>query len=286
MHSSSPIGTDMPAVVQQSNRFDSRVPTARQSTFRILPRPETRFGDLRFVHNGKVTLHHLSRTRRMYLHADETQDCAPWLEGSRNRAGSSPSRTCDEDINQSSGALLPITAGAHVGDSYHRPKEIGGVNVFSHVAALFRALDQIIDCSLDQAARTLIEPGRTSGNTVEGGRNNVLGRDVIDEQQQPGAQRLNRGHRDGEPMRCSGKLFNLTPVDRFDQRIPCREMAIQSTGPDTRLFRYVVQTGIGAVARKGSFRHFENSLAVTLGIRSWPSLGRFGTFLCHFQKIL
>ena len=101
-------------------------------------------------------------------------------------------RTCDEDVYQSSGALLPITPGAHIRDADHRPKQIGGVNISSHIAALFRALHQLFDCSLDQAARTLIEPGRASGDAVESGRNDVLCRDVIDEQQQPGAQGLDR----------------------------------------------------------------------------------------------
>src|SRR5260370_23894065 len=91
-------------------------------------------------------------------------------------------RTGDEDVYESSGALLPSPPGAHIRYADRRPKQIGGVNVFSHIAALFRALHQLFDCSLDQAARTLIEPGRTSGNAVESGRNDVLCRDVIDEQ--------------------------------------------------------------------------------------------------------
>jgi hypothetical protein len=117
-------------------------------------------------------------------------------------------RTGDEDVYQSSGALLPITPGAHIRDADHRPKQVGGVNISSHIAALFRALHQLFDCSLDQAARTLIEPGRASGNAVESGRNDVLCRDVIDEQQQPGAQGLDRRHRGDEPARCRGQLFH------------------------------------------------------------------------------
>ncbi len=195
-------------------------------------------------------------------------------------------RTGDEDVYQSSGALLPIAPGAHIRDADHRPKQIGGVNISSHIAALLRTLHQLFDCSLDQAARTLIEPGRASGDAVESGRNDVLCRDVIDEQQQPGAQGLDRRHRGDEPARCRGQLFHLTPIDRFDQRIPCREMAIQGTGSDTRLLRDVVQTGIGTVARKGPFGHFENSLTVAHSIRSRLSFGGLGMFLLHFQNFL
>ncbi len=82
-----------------------------------------------------------------------------------------PSRTCNENVNKSPGALLPIAAGAHIGDADHGPKQIGGVNISSQIAALFRALHQLIDGSLDSAARTLIEPGRSPGNTVKCGRN-------------------------------------------------------------------------------------------------------------------
>jgi hypothetical protein len=49
------------------------------------------------------------------------------------------------------------------------------------------------------------------------------------------------------------QLFHLASVDCFDQRIRCREMAIQGAGSDTRLLRDVVQTGSRAVARKSPF---------------------------------
>ena len=195
-------------------------------------------------------------------------------------------RTCDEDVYQSSGALLPITARAYIGNADHRPKQIGGVNISSHVAALFRALHQFLDCSLDQAAGTFIKPGRTSGNAVESGGNDVFRRDVIDEQQQPGAQCLDRRHGGNEPARCRGQLFHLAPIDRFDQRIPRREMAIQGTGPDTRLPRDVVQAGSSPVARKSPLRHFKNSLAVPLRVGSRLSQDRLRAFLHHFQNIL
>jgi hypothetical protein len=171
-------------------------------------------------------------------------------------------RTGDEDAYQSSDALLPITPGAHIRDADHRPKQFGGVNISSHIAALLRALHQLFDCSLDQAARSLIEPRSASGDAVESGRDDVLCRDVVDKQQQPGAQGLDRRHCGDEAARCRGQLFHLTPIDRFDQRIPCREMAIQGTCSDTRLLRDVVQTGSRAVARKSPLRHFENSLAL------------------------
>jgi hypothetical protein len=63
-------------------------------------------------------------------------------------------------------------------------------------------------------------------------------------------------------------------------------MAVQGTGSNSRLLRDVVQTGIGTIARKGPFGHFEDTLAVAQGIRSRLSLGRLGAALLHFKKIL
>jgi hypothetical protein len=62
--------------------------------------------------------------------------------------------------------------------------------------------------------------------------------------------------------------------DRFDQRIPLRQIAILRTGSHAGLLRDFVQTGIGAVAGKCFLRSFENTLTVPLGIRARPALSR------------
>jgi hypothetical protein len=115
-------------------------------------------------------------------------------------------RTGDEDLNESFGTLLPITAGAHIRDADHRPKQIGGVNISSHIATLFRALHQLFDCFLDQATRTLIEPGWASGDAIESRRNDVLCRDVIDKQQQPGTQGLDRSIAAAKPRAAAASF--------------------------------------------------------------------------------
>jgi len=111
---------------------------------------------------------------------------------------------CDENVYQPLGTLLPIGTEGHMGDTDYRPKQIGGLDISSHIAALFRALHQFVHRSLDQTTRTFIEPGRASGHAVEGGRNNVLRRDVIHEQQHPGSQGFHRRHCCGELARCCG----------------------------------------------------------------------------------
>ncbi len=131
-----------------------------------------------------------------------------------------------QDVYQPPGALLTIGTGSHMEDTDHGAKQIGGVKVSSHIAALFRMLHQFIDRSLDQAARTFIEPGRTSDNAVESGRNDVLCRDVVDKQQHPASQGFDRGHRRGELASSRGQLFHFTPVDGFDQRVSRGKMPI------------------------------------------------------------
>jgi hypothetical protein len=77
-------------------------------------------------------------------------------------------------------------------------------------------------------------------------------------------------------MRRRSQLFHLISVDRFDQFVPCREMAIQGAGSDTRVFRDVVQTGIRPMEGKSTLRHFENALAVAQSIGSRLSLSGLG----------
>lgn len=45
-------------------------------------------------------------------------------------------RTCDQDIHQSPGALLPVGTRGHVGHAYKCPKQIEGLDIFSYVADL------------------------------------------------------------------------------------------------------------------------------------------------------
>src|SRR5260221_6547817 len=66
-------------------------------------------------------------------------------------------RTCDENIHQPPGALLPVRAGRHVGDADKRPQQIEWVEIFAYVAVLDGALHQGINCFLDMTARTFIQ---------------------------------------------------------------------------------------------------------------------------------
>ena len=153
-------------------------------------------------------------------------------------------RTGNEDIHQSPGALLPIWAGRHVGHADKSPKQIERVEVLSDVATVDRTLYQRIDRSLDLCPRTFIQLGRTSHICIQCWGDDVLGSDVVYEQQHPGAQRFNRRQRLGELPFGGGQPFYFSAIDRFDQCIASRKVAIQRSRSNASLLGDVVQTGV------------------------------------------
>lgn len=66
-------------------------------------------------------------------------------------------------------------------------KQIEGLKIFADVAALDGTLDQGVDGSLDLRARPLVELRSSSHEGVQGWRDDLLLRNVIDEQQHPGS---------------------------------------------------------------------------------------------------
>ena len=150
-------------------------------------------------------------------------------------------------------------------DADQGSKQVECIEISSQIAALLSALDQLIDRSLDHGARTFIEPGWASDYAIESGRNDVLCRNVIDQQQHPGSKRFNRGHGLGETGR-GREFLHFVPVNTFCQLIARWKMAIEGTCSNTRLLRDLLQAGIGALSRKDSLRNFKNALAVALRV--------------------
>ena len=77
--------------------------------------------------------------------------------------------------------------------------------------------------------------------------------------------------------------FDLGAIDRFEQRLARRKVAVQGAGADTSLLRDVVQVDFAVRSGKGIFRHLEDALAVSLRVCSRLSRGGFGTFRCHLK---
>src|SRR5215472_17819326 len=101
-------------------------------------------------------------------------------------------RTGDEDIHESSGALLPVRAGRHVGNADKSTKQIEWVEVFPYVAALDRALYKCINRSLDLSSGSFINLRWSSDQRVQGWGDDLFGRDVVNEKKHPAPKRLDR----------------------------------------------------------------------------------------------
>ena len=122
-----------------------------------------------------------------------------------------------------------------MGHADERPKQIEWVEISAYIAALDRALYQRVNRSLDQTAGTFIQLRGASHHRIQRRGDDLLGRDVVDEQQHPGSQRFKRGHGLGEIALCCRQFLHLSPVDRLDECISRGKVAIQSSGSDARL---------------------------------------------------
>ena len=141
-------------------------------------------------------------------------------------------------------------------------KQVVCIQISSQIATLLSALHQVINRALDHAACTFMKPRRAACNGIESGRNDVLCRNVIDQQQHPGSKRFERGHGLGETGRGRREFLHFVPVNTFDQLIARWKMAIEGACSNTRLLRDLLQAGIGAMPGKDSLRNFKNALAV------------------------
>jgi len=107
-----------------------------------------------------------------------------------------------------------------------------------------------------------MKPGRAPGNGIESGRNDVLSRNVFDQQQHPGSKRFERRHGLGEMGRGRREFLHFVPVNTFDQLVARWKMTIQGTCSYARLLRDFLQAGIGSLSGEDSLRNFKNALAV------------------------
>jgi len=155
-----------------------------------------------------------------------------------------------------------------MGHPNQRSKQVEGDKIGSYVSALDGALHQRINRSLDLAARALEELRRASDETIQCGGYDLLRRNVVNEQQHPGSQCLNRRHCLGELALRRSQLFHFTPIDRFDQGVSGGKVTVQGSRAHFRLFGDLVQAGIRTKTCKRLLRYLQNTLAVSLRIRA------------------
>ena len=89
----------------------------------------------------------------------------------------------------------------------------------------------------------------------------------------------------GELLLGCGQLFHLSPIDRFDQCIARRKVAIQSSRSNACLFGDVVEAGVRAGPGKRLLRHLQNALAVPLRVGARFSWGNFLILGRHIKKV-
>src|ERR1700722_3249103 len=136
-------------------------------------------------------------------------------------------RAGDEDIHQPFRALRPVRAGTHAaGDADERAEQVERLDVFAYIAALDRPLHQRVDRAADLSARTFVQLRGATSVGVQGRGDDVLGLDVIHEQQHPGPQSLQRRQRRGELPFRRRQLLYFGAVHRLDQGIARRKVAI------------------------------------------------------------
>jgi hypothetical protein len=93
----------------------------------------------------------------------------------------------------------------------------------------------------------------------------VLGADVLDEPPQPGLERRPR-RQIGHLVRRVGERGDLAEVERLDQVVPGREVAIQRADTDPGPTSDVLQRGAGAVFREGLAAGGDEGVEVASGI--------------------
>jgi len=91
-----------------------------------------------------------------------------------------------------------------MGNAYERPKRIERVEIASYITALDGALCQRVDRSLDLTAGAFLQLRGASNQRIQRRGDDLLGRNVVDEQQHPGSQRFQGWHGLSE-IACCGR---------------------------------------------------------------------------------
>ena len=80
----------------------------------------------------------------------------------------------------------------------------------------------------------------------------------------------------GKALPGGGELFDFAAIDRFDQGIAGREVAVERAGSNPGLTGDVIEAGARAVACEGLLGDLEDALAVALSIGAGLAGGRTG----------
>ena len=79
----------------------------------------------------------------------------------------------------------------------------------------------------------------------------------------------------GEPFGEFAELIHFVPIDRLEQRLAGREVTVERSDADAGGFRYGFEAGVRAASAENVGGHFEQPLAVALGVYARLAQRRF-----------
>jgi hypothetical protein len=109
--------------------------------------------------------------------------------------------------------------------------------------------------------------------------------DGLNESQQPGPQGFNRTHGVHKGSRRCGQFFHLGPINRHEEFLACRSVAIQGSGPTPAFFAMSFRGALAAQPVELRPSPFQDAFAISLCIRARLSPCNFRSFRRH-PKIL
>ena len=104
-------------------------------------------------------------------------------------------------------------------DSDQGSEKIERLNIRANLSFINRPFDQPADCRLELSPCPLIQFRGPADHRIECRSDDLLCGNVIDKQQHPRPQRLDRRHRFCKLALRRRQLFNFAPVNRLDQRV-------------------------------------------------------------------
>src|ERR1700738_1778475 len=103
-------------------------------------------------------------------------------------------RTNNKYLDHSFCALRPVWRRRYVRNANKSPEQIEWIEVWTYVAAFDRTVHQRMDGRYDQRAGGFKYLTGSSNKRIQCRGDNLLRRDVVNEEQHPGPQRFARGH--------------------------------------------------------------------------------------------
>ena len=183
-------------------------------------------------------------------------------------------RAGDEDVDETTGGLLPAGFVGGVKDADEGTHEVVGIGVVAEIAAGDGALGEGGERGADEAAGTHDEARGAAGDGIHGGNDEHFAGDVVDEEKHPGAEGFERRQAGGEARAGGGEFLDFAAVDGFDEGVASWEVAVESAGADAGLAGDLIEAGHRSVAGEDVLRGFEDELAVALGVRARLAGGR------------